>query len=158
LWPDTLDALSAVESRGKEILGYTVDGLQANWARLLRQCGLRRRGIYCLRRTWRTIADEKGDQRAAEVLMGHILADVGTLYVDHVSDVRLKALSDYVRHRLLGGYIAGTHAGPLKAKAREKWVAQLKDALRVRTERRSQAKPANAPAPSPAGKRRRSSA
>jgi hypothetical protein len=135
LWPETLLAMDGLRKNTAVAVGYTVDGLQANWSRLLTRCGLRRRGIYCLRRTWRTIADEKGDPRAAESIMGHVLDDVGTLYVDHITDSRLIAVSDYVRHRLLGAYVAGTHAASLKAKARAKWLAQLSAARRARKPR-----------------------
>lgn len=77
-------------------------------------CGLSRqgRGFYSLRRTFRTLADEHGDQRAAARVMGHEVGDVGGIYVLHVSDARLRALTDSVRLRLFG-----SQSGPARPAA-----------------------------------------
>jgi integrase len=58
-----------------------------------------RRGFYSLRRTHRSLTDEAGDQRAAALLMGHELPDIGGVYVQRISDERLKALTGHVRTR-----------------------------------------------------------
>lgn len=61
-------------------------------------------GYYCLRRTWRTIADEFGDQHAAHVVMGHAIPGMSGIYVQRINHDRLRAVVDHVRHWLLDGW------------------------------------------------------
>lgn len=59
------------------------------------------RGLYSLRRTFRTVADELGDARAADKIMGHSGSrDMGGVYVVHLDDARLSKLTEHVRSRL----------------------------------------------------------
>lgn len=91
-----------------------------------------RRGFYSLRRTFRTIADEHGDQRAAALVMGHEVADMGSVYVQRVSDARLKDLTDHV-HSVLADAL---RCAPRKAtsKRRKRGAAKRKPAKRDRRE------------------------
>jgi integrase len=60
-----------------------------------------RRGFYALRHTFRTLADETGDQRATALIMGHEVGDVADLYVERISDARLAAVVGHVRGAIL---------------------------------------------------------
>lgn len=54
-------------------------------------------GIYNLRRTFRTVADEFGDQRAAAKVMGRELPDQDTTYVLTVKVDRIASMLDHVK-------------------------------------------------------------
>jgi integrase len=143
MWPETAAAISVLE-HGKRLFGYTANGINANWRRLLsRAKGVEQIGFYGLRRTWRTWADNARDQRAAETIMGHVLGDVGSLYVDHVSDSRLIAVSNHVRSRLFTGYVEGIASAELLQKSRAAWLAQLSSARRARKPRQQATAPAS---------------
>jgi len=71
-------------------------------------------GLYNCRRTFRTIADEFGDQRAAAKVMAREPGDIDTVYVLHVKRERIEAMLSHVRHVLqidralaAGRYVAG---------------------------------------------------
>jgi ribosomal protein S14 len=55
------------------------------------------RGFYTLRRTFRTIADESGDQHAVHLIMGHTLPGMSGVYVQRISSDRLRTVTEYVR-------------------------------------------------------------
>jgi integrase len=55
------------------------------------------RNFYCLRHTFRTVADEAKDQPAADYIMGHEVPHMSTVYRETISDERLKAVTDHVR-------------------------------------------------------------
>jgi integrase len=59
-------------------------------------------GFYTLRHTFRTVADEAKDQPAADHIMGHESPHMSTIYREHISDERLKAVTDHVRKWLFG--------------------------------------------------------
>jgi integrase len=59
------------------------------------------RNFYSLRRTFRTIADEQGDNRAIDLVMGHAPSDMGGVYVRKISDDRLRAVCNHVRSVVL---------------------------------------------------------
>jgi integrase len=59
-----------------------------------------RRGFYCLRHTFQTIADECGDFIAVRKIMGHATSDIGDAYRERISDERLRKVTDFVRARL----------------------------------------------------------
>jgi integrase len=68
--------------------------------------GRHRLGFYCLRHTFRTIADEARDQPAADYIMGHEIPHMSSVYRERISDERLRAVSDHVR-----GWLFGAAAG-----------------------------------------------
>jgi integrase len=82
----------------------TPDGpITKETSKLLRQLGINgHRNFYALRHTFRTIADEARDQPAADFLMGHESPHMSTVYRERISDERLKAVTDHVRHWLFG--------------------------------------------------------
>jgi integrase len=55
------------------------------------------RNFYCLRHTFRTVADEAKDQPAADHIMGHESSHISSVYRERISDDRLRAVTDYVR-------------------------------------------------------------
>lgn len=85
--------------------GLRLDRLQKTFQLLAGSCGLARTGrsFYSLKRTGRTWMDEVGDQRAAGLVVGHELGDVGGIYVVEVPDERLVRVSEHVRSKLFGG-------------------------------------------------------
>lgn len=128
LWPETSKALRAVirkkpaapefdalmflTSRGHPFIRTRMaedgtatkkDQIGMQFARLVKACELRKRGFYCLRRTYRTIAAETGEERAIDLSMGHAdsAEDMGALYTVAVLRKKLERVSDHVRTRLL---------------------------------------------------------
>src|SRR5262249_45484583 len=68
--------------------------------KLLRGLGINGKeglGFYTLRHTFRTVGDEAKDQPAIDYVMGHEIPHMSTVYRETISDVRLKAVTDYVR-------------------------------------------------------------
>lgn len=62
------------------------------------------RGFYGLRRSFRTIADECGDQPAIDVVMGHAheADDMAAIYRQTVADDRLAKVAEHVRKAIFG--------------------------------------------------------
>lgn len=83
-----------------------IDSIGLEFGKLLITAGIDRAGVtfYTLRRTFRTVADRAGDQRAAAAIMGHVAADndMGSIDVQEVGDDRLRAVGDHVRNCLFG--------------------------------------------------------
>lgn len=103
---------SRVTERGI-LKGVTVtDGLNSVFRKLMVDVGLWKlskkgnpisdgRGFYTFRRTHRTWADEVHDDRAADVLMGHATdGTVAGVYVQDVSDARLRAIVEHLRSKV----------------------------------------------------------
>lgn len=92
---------------------------------LCRACGLSRpgRGFYALRKTFRTLADETGDQRAIALVMGRELTDIDVVYVEHIDDSRLAAVVNHVRGRIVGGAALPGNRGRRAGAARPAAVA-----------------------------------
>jgi integrase len=116
LWPETREALAAVvrpepaRPDFADRIFLTPDGLEwrtdqisTAFAKLLDACGLKRAGLnfYSLRRTFRTVADETGDQPACDGIMGHTRNDMASIYRQKTKERRLLAVVKYVRRKLL---------------------------------------------------------
>ena len=122
LWPEVEAALSAESLRGRDparTLGKSFEPIFRNAfgsplivehetgtrtnsiARAWRQYNLPN-SFSWLRHTFRTIADESGDNAAVRRIMGHELPGMDQIYVQKISDERLKAVGQYVREWLLG--------------------------------------------------------
>jgi transcriptional regulator with XRE-family HTH domain len=120
LWPETVVAIKrAMALRSPPVspslantvfvtrLGYCwaaergSSSLQKEFDKTIRRAGIecRGRGFYCLRKTFRTVADEVLDQPATMLVMGHIApsSDISSVYREKISDHRLRIVSDYVR-------------------------------------------------------------
>jgi len=119
LWPETIRALNdwlAVRPTPKNpdhagLLFITAAG--GSWAKatrdnpitketrkLLDKLGINgHRNFYCLRHTFRTIADAAKDQPAADYIMGHAPPsdDMASVYRELIEDERLRAVTDHVR-------------------------------------------------------------
>jgi integrase len=122
LWTETIQALRvalAVRPRPKKeehgglvfVTKYgdtwhkdTPDGpISKETRKLLDSLGINGRrglGFYTLRHIFRTVADGAKDQPAADYIMGHEVAHMSSVYREGIDDVRLKAVSDYVRQWL----------------------------------------------------------
>jgi integrase len=86
-----------------ELRGIQSDSVSAEFAKLLQDLGLKRRGsFYILRHTFATIAAETGFQVAVNHIMGHSPAgdDMPGTYRERVSDGQLRAVTDHVRRWL----------------------------------------------------------
>jgi len=121
LWPETIDALAfSLKQRPEPKPGaanlFFVTRWGGDWAgehdnviahefrKVLDATGLHRPGLgfYSFRRTFRTYADEVGDDRAAGLIMGHADNSMAGKYVQRISDERLLAVTEHVRQRILG--------------------------------------------------------
>jgi integrase len=122
LWPETIAAVrEALAQRptprdpaDANLLFLTSQGgawarddREHNWPvlsnmvrKLLRRLGINGRhrlGFYTLRHTFRTVADGAKDQPAADLIMGHEVAHMSSVYREGVDDARLVAVSEHVR-------------------------------------------------------------
>lgn len=77
------------------------DAISRETGKLLRTLGIHRPRLnfYSLRRTFRTIADEAGDQPAAVLIMGHADSDsdMSATYRQRIDDARLLKVVEHVR-------------------------------------------------------------
>lgn len=81
------------------------DGIGLQFGKLTRATKTYRpgRSFYALRHTFRTVADEVGDRRAIDLVMGHEPGgDIANHYVERISDERLKIVAQHVRGWLFG--------------------------------------------------------
>lgn len=60
-------------------------------------------GIYTLRHVFETVGGDSRDQVAVDHIMGHSRGDMASVYREHISDERLKAVVDHVKRWLFGG-------------------------------------------------------
>jgi integrase len=119
LWPETVAALREALARRRDPKDASAAGLVfityhgAGWSKpaatsaivrevmkLLKRLGINGRhrlGFYTLRHTFRTVADEAKDQPAADLIMGHEVAHMSSVYREGISDERLRAVADHVR-------------------------------------------------------------
>jgi len=77
-----------------------LDSVSSEFSKLVRDVGVHRpgRSFYALRHTFRTIADELGDRRAIDLIMGHENGnDMSNYYVERVSQERLAKVAEHVR-------------------------------------------------------------
>lgn len=132
LWPETVDALRAsLKSRNKPVTcppdrffvtlqgyplvwfkpnkGGRMDSVGNAFRKLLVALEIKRKGVsfYALRHTMRTVADESRDTPAVKRIMGHSDDDKSDEmrgeYVEHISDDRLRAVTEYLHRWLFGG-------------------------------------------------------
>jgi integrase len=91
-------------SQGKQ-KAVVKDAVAAEFTKVLAAAGVASgeggRGFYALRHTFRTVADEVGDRRAIDLIMGHENgADIATHYVERIDDERLRRVVEHVREWL----------------------------------------------------------
>src|SRR5262249_39779248 len=118
LWKETVDAIrSAIANRTEPtdprhagLVFVTIKGnpwhrenknapVAMTFGRLLHKLGINGRerlGFYGLRHTHRTVAAEAKYPDAADQLMGHELPGMRAVYVEHISDDQLRAVTDHV--------------------------------------------------------------
>jgi integrase len=69
--------------------------------KLLNSLGINdHRNFYCLRHTFRTIADAAKDQPATDHIMGHETPHMSSVYREGIEDARLRAVAEHVRRWL----------------------------------------------------------
>jgi integrase len=113
LWPETVAALRKALSRRRgpidpdgpalvarnagreEAYGGRTVARQVN--KLLKKLGIGGRTFYGLRHTHRTVSDGAKDQPASDLIMGHEVPHMSSIYRETISDERLKAVADHVR-------------------------------------------------------------
>lgn len=92
-----------VRREGNEIKKVTyIDRLSVWFDALLKELKLKRFGLgfYSLRHTFRTWADEAGDQHAIHRIMGHSIPGMSGVYIEEISLERLRRVVNVVRSRL----------------------------------------------------------
>lgn len=117
LWPETVEAIRmvlAVRPEAKDpadagLVFVTKHGgswhkkiednpISKEMRKFLDALGINgKRNFYALRHTFETIGGEAKDQVAVDHIMGHARDDMASVYRERISDVRLKAVCDYVR-------------------------------------------------------------
>lgn len=126
LWAETIDAIKVAIKRRPDTTDDNLKGLvfigqrgagfaqakHTHWlvsgemAALLKRLKLHRPGIgfYALRHTFQTVAEGARDLAAVQGIMGHAPSsnDMSAVYRERITDDRLKAVTDYVRHWLFG--------------------------------------------------------
>jgi integrase len=73
------------------------------FAKILRRLGSNgSRNFYCIRHTFRTIADAAKDPVAADHIMGHETPKMSSVYREQIDDMRLLDVVNHIRTWLLG--------------------------------------------------------
>ena len=132
LWPETVAALEAVHpvrpkpfdpddddlvfvtlkgrrwvkftDRGTERRGSRNDSAGQEFGKLVKKFGVTvPGGMYTLRHTFRTVADEVRDKVAIDYIMGHADPGMGAVYRERIDDTRILAVTEHVRQWLLKG-------------------------------------------------------
>ena len=105
LWPETVAAIAELPPRvGRLLVGDRGQSLAQDgnttignrWRVVCNRAKVFDFGFYCLRHTYRTLADECGDQPAIAKTMGHSIASIDSVYRHRISDERLKKIADFV--------------------------------------------------------------
>lgn len=98
------DNLVFVTSRGSRFVKFSTGGLPtdvlgASFTNLLKKLGLKRRGLsfYCLRHSFRTVADAVLDDTAVNLIMGHCDSSMAAHYRERVGKDRLQKVTEHVR-------------------------------------------------------------
>ena len=89
--------------RGEDRPGARVDAVAQGFAKLARRLKLTVPGFYCLRHTFRTVADQTLDPVACGLIMGHVDDSMAGQYRERVADERLLKVTEHVRAWLLSG-------------------------------------------------------
>jgi integrase len=125
LWPETIGALRDVlakrhesknpahaglvfitkygDSWGKETSDNPIAKEFSKLLRSLQINGRKGLGFYTLRHTFRTVAGESKDPPAVDLIMGHEVPHMSTVYRETINDERLNAVTDHVRKWLFVG-------------------------------------------------------
>lgn len=120
LWPETIEALKATantsgpafltergnrwvrskvhrDDDGQIVKITNMDAIGQQFGKVLAATGIDRRGFYSLRHTFRTVADDIGDLHATARIMGHEIPGMAKFYIAHISEDRLRRVTDHVR-------------------------------------------------------------
>jgi integrase len=92
------------KATGRVYRRSVIDSVAQQFAKLGKKADVKLPGgFYTLRHIHRTVSDEARDRPAADLIMGHADPSVTNYYREHISDERLKAVTDHVREWLLKG-------------------------------------------------------
>lgn len=118
LWPETCRAIETHRASSESVLcfetiagkpvwwelddGQRCDNVGKEFTKLSKKLEIYRKGrsFYSLRRTFRTVASEAGDEPAADLVMGHDSRSMASLYTRGIQQERIKAVCGYVRQWL----------------------------------------------------------
>ena len=103
---DNLAFLTRPGNRWVRLSGnFWADNVGTMTCRLLTDLGLKRPGLsfYALRHTFETVGGEFLDQIGVDSIMGHADGTMASAYRERVTDARLRAVADHVRHWLFEG-------------------------------------------------------
>lgn len=93
-----LERKRGTAASGLDVQTVWTDKVCATTTYVLGKLGLRQRGFYTLRRTFRTIADQTTDQVACNTIMGHTDPSMAEVYRQRkTGDDRLRRVGEYVR-------------------------------------------------------------
>ena len=107
-WAKTIFEPSPIAEPGADELAtkYRINNDNAigkEFAKLLVEAKIERRkgrSFYALRHVFETVAGESRDQVAVDHIMGHARDDMASVYRERISDERLQAVAEHVRHWL----------------------------------------------------------
>jgi integrase len=112
LWPEVVDALSPLCEgrtsgrvfRTRQWNPWNHSAVSREFGKVLDRLGLSQggRGFYGLRRAFRTLAAETGDEPAINLVMGHTDTSMPGLYTQRISDGRLRRVGEAVRLAIRG--------------------------------------------------------
>lgn len=118
LWPETLGAINRAAQAVRRQKGpenalprifqrrngrqWTTDDIAKDFRIARCRAGVERGGFYWLRHTFRTVADECGDQPAVNLVMGHVDASMAAVYRETIAVSRLEVVAAHVHHWLFG--------------------------------------------------------
>jgi integrase len=103
--PWVVERFERVVENGRDVPRVQrIDAVHRQFARLCKAKGVRVEGASFghLRHTFRTVADEVGDQHAIHRIMAHSLPGMSDVYVREISIDRLRAVTDHVHQWLYG--------------------------------------------------------
>jgi integrase len=131
LWPETVEALAEVKrvrpapldpvdddavfitykrrrwvrfaDKGPTGYGVRSDAIGQHFRGLAKRAGVEVSGVYAMRHVHRTVADEKTDPAACDLIMGHVPTGMASVYRERIADSRVEAVCEHVRKWLLAG-------------------------------------------------------
>ena len=110
LWPETCYELSRLDRQGGLVFQtkfgnrYKPTSISTPFGEMLERLGMKRHGLnfYSLRRTFETVASEKGPQHVVDYVMGHLDDSMAAVYRQEITDESIRDVCYHVRGWALG--------------------------------------------------------